>query len=339
MTRRPVLHPLFFCWPSGPWVYGEADAPVRSGSRPRREPNPTCGIPPPPPATRRHRHRADSAALYVRLPAFEPLHLREGANAPFQFSLDIELLVEPTEWRNAQEGEPPATMLHRFRWKEKADPGRTDLVQRFVFPMPIGHYRIVHTVRDRNRGSDVTGVTLLDGWSQDAPVRNLAVNLDTGEPVWGHGPADPPGSWLIPADRLALTLNHVHLHPVDSFLPHPFWTAPRHCSSRIPPAPSDRADSPAQHRAFRRATGTVGAWSNGQPMRGPPVDSPRRRTAHGSWPHGIPFPVMRDVDELIRATRYRHPTGIQGNARRPESSGPSTPSGLAWPKARKPLAA
>ncbi|MEC7114813.1 MAG: hypothetical protein VXW79_07570, partial [Bacteroidota bacterium] len=30
-----------------------------------------------------HRHRADSATLFVRLPAHELLHLREGLDAPF----------------------------------------------------------------------------------------------------------------------------------------------------------------------------------------------------------------------------------------------------------------
>ena len=307
MTRRPVLHPPLFLLALGAlslWGSG-CSSPERLGSN-AAKPYLWESLPHHPQLAW-HRHRADSVALYVRLPAFEPLHLREGANAPFQFSLYIELLVEPTEWPNAQEGEPPATMLHRFRWKEKADPGRTDLVQRFVFPMPIGRYRIVHTVRDRNRGSDVTGVTLLDGWSQDAPVRNLAVNLDTGEPVWEHTiPAGASGAWLIPADRLALTLNHVHLHPVDSFPSAPFLDR-----AKVPLLfpDSTRAERP------RRLSGTTpglpqGDWNGWGLVEWPADAGTHRWIPRGEdrpWivaarrPH---FPVMRDVDELIRATRY-----------------------------------
>ena len=255
-----------------------------------------------------HRHTVDSAALYVRIPAFEPLHLREGADAPFQFSLDIELVVEALEWPGQDNTEPPATLLHRFQWRAPAEAQRTALLERFVFPLPVGRYRIVHTVRDRNRGSDVTGVTLMDAWSSDAPVRCLAVNLETGEPAWEHAlPTDTRAGWLVPPDLMTLPLSHAHLHPVDSFPSAPFLDRKR--SALLFPdstgtelarrlTPSDGAMLPP---------GTWTGWGLVEWTASPglhrwiPQAQPRPWLMAARRPH---FPVMRDVDEMIRATRY-----------------------------------
>ena len=43
-----------------------------------------------------HRCSADSAAIYVRLPAHEPLHLRENRDQPFGFSLQLDLAIAAT---------------------------------------------------------------------------------------------------------------------------------------------------------------------------------------------------------------------------------------------------
>ena len=255
-----------------------------------------------------HRHRADSASMYVRLPAFEPLHLRQGADSPFRFSLDIELLVEPIEWPGQGEIDPPPTLLHRFQWEDHANPERTALVQRFTFPMPVGRYRIVHTVRDRNRESDVTGVTLFDGWSEDAPVRHLAVDLHTGEPAWEYTlPAGARGGWLVPADRLGLRLAHAHLHPVDSFPSAPFLDR-----NRVPLAFPDSVgqDLPQPVATAEGVQLPEGDWTGWGVVEWTAAPGTHRWTAEGEsrpWIAAVRrahFPVMRDVDEMIRATRY-----------------------------------
>ncbi|RPG81807.1 MAG: GWxTD domain-containing protein [Crocinitomicaceae bacterium TMED114] len=255
-----------------------------------------------------HRHRADSAALYVRMPAFEPLHLRSGGNTPFGFSLDIELVVEPVEWPNQGEVERPPTVLHSFQWKEDADPERTDLIERITFPMSVGRYRIVHTIRDRHRESNVTGVTLFDGWSQDAPVRQLAVNLDTGDPAWEHTlPAGARGGWLVPADRLNLQLERAHLYPVDSFPSAPFLDR-----NRAPLTFPEFTQRQAPRRLTEQDAAMLpeGDWSGWGLVEWSAETGTHRWVVEGEsrpWIAAVRrahFPVMRDVDELIRATRF-----------------------------------
>lgn len=255
-----------------------------------------------------HRHTSDSAALYVRIPASEPLHLRGGAGTPFRFSLDVELLVEPLEWPDSEGSSPPATLLHRFRWKDRANPEKRELVERFVFPLPVGRYRIVHTVRDGNRGSDVTGVTLMDAWSADAPVRCLAVNLDTGEPAWEHAlPAGARAAWLLPPDRMAVRLEHAHLHPVDSFPSAPFLDRKRSALTFPDSTQLQRARLTSAEDLRQLPSGTWSGWGlvewDAQPgtHRWVPDRQPRPWLMAVRRPH---FPVMRDVDEMIRATRF-----------------------------------
>ena len=44
-----------------------------------------------------HRFSPDSAAVFVRLPAHEPLHLRENRDQPFGFALQLDLAIQPLD--------------------------------------------------------------------------------------------------------------------------------------------------------------------------------------------------------------------------------------------------
>lgn len=255
-----------------------------------------------------HRHRIDSAALYLKVPAHEPLHLRTDGEAPFGFSLEIELLAQPLEWPEAESSEAPPVAVHRFQWQERAEPGRNALVQRFVFPLPMGRYRIVHTVRDRHRGSDVTGATLLDAWSEQAPVRRLAVDLDTGEPAWEHAlPRGANAALLVPADFGDELFRHAHLPPVDSFPSAPFLD--RNPSVlQFPEGDTPTMPIPAETGGSERLP--EGNWKGWKMLkwtadpgvhRWLPATGNRPSLVASRRPH---FPVMRDLDEMIRATRY-----------------------------------
>ena len=253
-----------------------------------------------------HRHHADSATLFVKLPAHEPLHLREGADSPFRYSLEIELLVDPIEWPESETD--PAVVLHRRRWEGQPEPGADDLTVRFSFPLPRGRYRVIHTVRDAHRGSDVTGATLLDGWSSDAPVRSLAFNPVTGEPAWQQAlPSGSPMGLLIPADLASRTWEHNFLAPVDSFPSAPFLD--RTLAELRFPAEGhrQRPRNVTDEKDIRLPEGNWMGWKvvlwEGEPglHRWSPAESNRALIVAGRRPH---FPVMRDVDEMARATRY-----------------------------------
>jgi len=250
----------------------------------------------------------DSASLFVNVPAHEPLHLREGGDSPFRYSIEVELLVDPMEWPETDIGESPPAVLHRFRWEGRPDPDVHHLTARFSFPLPTGRYRIVHTVRDLHRGADVTGATLLDGWSPEAPVRSLAFDPRTGEPAWEHElPAYGRMGLLVPADLASGLWSHSHLAPVDSFPSAPFLDRsvaelrfPDAVSRQLPltPAASDGAVLPEgdwQGWKLLLWDGEAGLHRWVAQEGGRPVIVAARR-AH--------FPEMRDLDEMIRATRF-----------------------------------
>ncbi len=293
------------------------------------------------------RHHPDSATVYVRLPAHEPLHLREDSDAPFRFSLELELLVAATEWPTGNQESRPNTMLHRFRWEDAANPDRRELVGRFTFPLSTGRYRIIHTIRDLHRGSDVTGVTAFDGWGNNAPERCLAFELATGEPAWNRSlPDGGRCGLLVPPDMIDLPWRHTAMPPVDSFPSAPFL-------DRIPKALSFPEDKSAPQRpipvtevpsdvffpagnwtgwswvSWENAPG-IHRWSYGDDSSSILVAARRRH-----------FPVMRDLDQMIRATRYiatRQEYKTMRNARDPKkaldefwlsfASGPDVARGL-----------
>lgn len=276
-----------------------------------------------------HRHHPDSATVYVRLPAHEPLHLREDSDAPFRFSLELELLVAATEWPTGNQESRPNTMLHRFRWEDAANPDRRELVGRFTFPLSTGRYRIIHTIRDLHRGSDVTGVTAFDGWGNNAPERCLAFELATGEPAWNRSlPDGGRCGLLVPPDMIDLPWRHTAMPPVDSFPSAPFL-------DRIPKALSFPEDKSAPQRpipvtevpsdvffpagnwtgwswvSWENAPG-IHRWSYGDDSSSILVAARRRH-----------FPVMRDLDQMIRATRYiatRQEYKTMRNARDPKKA-------------------
>ena len=255
-----------------------------------------------------HRHRADSAALFVRIPANEPLHLRKDGGSPFRYSFEIEVLVNPVEWPETESRESPPAVLHTFKWEGCSDPDVDFLTARFSFPVATGRYRIVHTVRDLHRGADVTGLALLDGWSPEAPVRCLAFNTETGNPAWNMGlPAGSRMGLLVPADRASALWSHSHLPPIDSFPSAPFLDRniaelrfPESTFPRLPltPIESDGVIFPEGDWTGWKLIlwdGEAGLhrWQTQGDDR--PIVLAARQ-AH--------FPEMRDLDEMIRATRY-----------------------------------
>lgn len=255
-----------------------------------------------------HRHRADSASLFVHLPAHELLHLREGGDRPFRFSVEVELLVTALEWPETETGDAPVPVLHRFRWEGRPSPEARDLTARFSFPLSTGRYRIVHTVRDAHRGADVTGTVLLDGWAPEAPVRCLAFDPETGDPAWDHAlPAQGRMGLLVPADLSSGLWAHSHLAPVDSFPSAPFLD--RTVAALAFPDPEARQLplTPADADGLMLPEGDWSGWKvllwEGEPglyqWWSPKGDRPIIVAARR--PH---FPEMRDLDEMIRATRF-----------------------------------
>ncbi len=255
-----------------------------------------------------HRHRADSASVFVRLPAHEPLHLRESRDLPFRYALELTILVEATDWPDGDTlNVDDRFKQYDFRWEGTADPDAADLKSRFAFPLPPGRYRIDHTLKDLYRGAQVSGALLMDGLSPDAPVRALSFNAATGDPAWGlQLTADVRAGLLIPPDLKVLNWAHALLPPVDTFPSAPFldrnpvvmefpdyteFATPDAATDMGVPLPPGNWDgwgllswdaSPGVHR-----------WSVEGSER--EVILPARR-AH--------FPIMRDVEEMIRATRY-----------------------------------
>ena len=274
-----------------------------------------------------HRFSADSAAVYVRMPAHEPLHLREEMDSPFRFSIELELLIAPTGWPAGEQENRPSSMLYQFRWEEPAQKGRSELVGRFTFPLPKGKYRIVHTVRDLHRGSDVTGVRAFDGWSADAPERCLAFDRKTGHPAWNNNlPLDGTCALLVPPDLSNATWTYAQLPPVDSFPSAPFLDRPppvirfpagvRAVAKSSSALPEDTPIPEGQWAqwAVLEWENKAGAhqWSAG--LNSPAIQLSARRAS---------FPIMRDLDNMIRATRFiasRQEYKMMRNARDPKKA-------------------
>ena len=255
-----------------------------------------------------HRFSADSAAVYLRMPAHEPLHLRQEMDSPFRFSVELELLVAPTSWPTGEPENRPSSVLYKFRWEEPAEPGRSELIGRFTFPLPLGQYRIVHTVRDTHRGSDVTGVRALDGWSEDAPDRCLAFDQTTGQPAWdGHLPMNNRCALLVPPDLANAPWTYAQLPAVDSFPSAPFLDRmpnehrfPE--GNRVQPKPTS---DPVQSALLPE-----GQWAQWSLLEWPNPPGVHKWTASPESPaihltaRRSAFPIMRDLDEMIRATRF-----------------------------------
>lgn len=256
-----------------------------------------------------HRHSVDSATVLLRLPDHEPLHLREGRDEPFRFALTLDLYIEPLEWPgDADDGAEAGTAsLVKFNWEDVAQEGRDELIGRFTFALGTGRYRIVHVLKDVHRGSQVVGSTLLDGWSPDAPARLMAFDTRTGQPAWNQQlAAGTAAGLLLPPDLARMDWMRDHLPPVDSFPSAPFL------DRKVPemrfPEPVER-----QTPIDLERTGVVlppGNWEGwsvitwdaepgihrwvGEGANRPMVIAARR--AH--------FPEMRDLEEMMQATRY-----------------------------------
>ena len=260
------------------------------------------------PAYAWHRPSADSAVAYVQLPAHEPLHLRENRNEPFRFSMEFELLVQTIQTVGPDSlSENGRVVRHKFLWEGQAEEGRKELTARFVFPLEEGRYRIMHILKDRHRGSEVSGAVMFDGWSADAPVRCLAFCPSDGTPSWGgQTHADEWTCLLIPPDLANTNWSHNWIPPVDSFPSAPFL---------------DRTPNPILFPQEARSQAPVdvatldvmlppGDWRGWRILHWPNEPGIHRWTLTGSARHVLlsarrpHFPEMRDLDEMIRATRY-----------------------------------
>lgn len=257
-----------------------------------------------------HRHRSDSATVLVRLAAHEPLHLRENRDLPFRHALQLTLLIQPIELP----GGDTLDLADRntqvdFRWEGEADPDLGHLNARFAFPLSPGRYRITHTLIDLHRGAQVTGALLMDAWMPDAPVRTFAFNTNTGEPAWDMQlPAGEEVGLLIPPDLSTLAWAHAALPPVDTFPSAPFLDRTP-ALIEFPEAGAARVPVPAERQGVQLPPGNWSGWGlltwRAEPgvHRWSPhdVDRPREVILPARRAH---FPMMRDVEEMIRATRY-----------------------------------
>jgi GWxTD domain-containing protein len=254
-----------------------------------------------------HRCSADSAAIYVRLPAHEPLHLRENRDQPFGFSLQLDLAIQPLDHATTDSVWSNQSLQRSFSWTGSADPERTELTARFSFPLAPGRYRISQSLSDLHRGSTVRSATLMDGRSVDAAVRSLVFDPATGQPAWnGHLAAGQMAGILVPPDLTDGQWMHAALPPVDSFPSAPFLDrSPRPISfpepfeSRMPAAvDAGMANLPP------------GDWSGWGMLIWDATAGLHQWTVQGSLRHiTLParrahFPSMRDVPEMIRATRF-----------------------------------
>ena len=254
-----------------------------------------------------HRCSADSAAVYVRLPAHEPLHLRENRDQPFGFSLQLDLAIEPLDDASADSVWINQARRRSFLWTGKANPDQNELTARFSFPLAPGRYRISQSLSDLHRGSVVRSATLLDGRSVDAPVRSMPFDPATGQPAWdGQLIAGQLAGILIPPDLANAQWMHAALPPVDSFPSAPFLdrssrpiTFPDAIQAHLPaPLDADVAQLPP------------GDWTGWRVLTWDAAPGLHQWTAQGSMRHiTVParrahFPAMRDVPEMIRATRY-----------------------------------
>ena len=255
-----------------------------------------------------HRHRADSALVHVKLPAHEPLHLRESRDLPFRFSLVLDLVVATLDVPDTDSLRVGGGLRqYQFTWTGTADPERDALEATFSFPLAEGRYRITHTLRDVHRGAQVSGAVLLDGWSEDAPVRCLAFDMQTGEPAWGGQlVGGHAAGLLVPPDLAQQMWWHAAIGPVDSFPSAPFLDR-KPAEMRFPDAVEQQLPLPVDPHAEGLPPGDWTGWSLLQWDNAPGV---HQWTLQGSRRHVVlparraHFPRMRDLDEMIRATRY-----------------------------------
>lgn len=255
-----------------------------------------------------HRNCSDSAVAFVQIPAHEPLHLRENRNDPFRFSLSLELILYPIQWSQEDSTSWNGQALrYAFDWEGEAQEVRQNLVARFAFPLEPGRYRITHNLKDVHRGAEVSGSFLFDAMSEDAPSRCFAFHTETGMPVWNQqAHAAEEVALLVPPDLLALEWEHEALPPVDSFPSAPFLDrTPK--DIRFPEADMRARPTPIEALSLHVPPGNwegwgVLTWDNAAGLHRWTPDGSRRhvllpsRRAH--------FPQMRDLDEMIRATRY-----------------------------------
>lgn len=254
-----------------------------------------------------HRHRADSAVVHVQIPAHEPLHLRENRNLPFRFALEVDLAIQPLELPDGDSTQAYSPSRYLFRWQGEADSLRSHLQEWFAFPLERGRYRISHVIRDLHRGSEVSGAILMDAWSEDAPVRALAFNASSGEPAWNMDlPSGGTLGLLIPPDLSDKRWNYTFLPPVDSFPSAPFLDRkptemhfPETLASRLP---SPLGASPLSLPPGNWNGWTVLTWDGTAGIHQWSIEGSRRKVILPvRRPH---FPAMRDLDEMIQATRY-----------------------------------
>ncbi len=255
-----------------------------------------------------HRNGPDSAVAFVQLPAHEPLHLRENRDDPFRYSLSLELILYPiqlsevdsTSW-NGQ------AIRYSFDWEGEAQKERQDIVARFAFPLEPGRYRITHNLKDVHRGAEVSGSFLFDALSEDAPARCFALHSESGNPVWNQqANADEKVALLVPPDLLDLVWEHAVLPPVDSFPSAPFLDRTTR-EIEFPEADISVKPTPFEAMSILAPPGNwegwgVLTWENSAGL--------HRWTMAGSQRHILlpsrraHFPQMRDLNEMIRATRY-----------------------------------
>ncbi len=259
------------------------------------------------PAFAWHRHKADSALVHIQIPAHEPLHLRENRNLPFRFSLEIDLTIQPLELPESDSAAAFSPSRHLYRWQGEADSAQTQLQAWFAFPLGQGRYRISHTIRDLHRGSAVSGAVLMDAWSEDAPVRALAFDADSGEPAWNLDlPSGRTVGLLIPPDLSDLNWEYTFLPPVDTFPSAPFLDR-RPFEMRFPETLARRTPIPADTGSLALPPGNWSGWSvmswDGKPgiHQWSAEGSQRKIVLPARRPH---FPAMRDLDEMMKATRY-----------------------------------
>ncbi|MGB1572647.1 MAG: GWxTD domain-containing protein, partial [Flavobacteriales bacterium] len=140
------------------------------------------------------------------------------------------------------------------------------------------------------------------------PARTLAFDPTTGAPAWDHVlPSGRRMGLLVPADLATGFWEHGHLAPVDSFPSAPFLDRsvaellfPEQTDRHLPLTPTDGDNLRLPEGSWK--DWKVLTWSGEAGIhRWAPSGGLRPVLVSGRRPH---FPVMRDLDEMIRATRY-----------------------------------
>ena len=245
--------------------------------------------------------------MFVKLPAHEPLHLRENRNQPFGYSLQLDLAIQPLDDASADSVWNNQQWRRSFEWTGKADPNQSELTARFSFPLAPGRYRVVQSLSDVHRGAVVRSASLLDGRSADAPARSMPFDPVTGQPAWdGQLVAGQLAGILVPPDLKDILWKYAALPPVDSFPSAPFLDrSPRPIT--FPEAIEAKMPSPVDPGLVNLPPGDWTGWGM---LIWDAAPGLHQWTAAGSTRHiTLParrshFPAMRDVPEMIRATRY-----------------------------------